>query len=218
MKKKKKKDDIIESILEHQEELLDEKYISIIRNAMRRIPFYVIGNIAYIRNVRFFTITDQFYAVTKHLYDPNSAVPPKKRKRDVWLPVNWQLIMFNHMIMNKLNSEDKQAVIANEIAHVYLKHDYSGSFNEKTKKDSEQEADDLIRSWGFEPTVNLKHEYGSQSQGAQTTTWQITKEQFVNGVKNNQANWYVSARWGLSNHHMLSMLCREFRGDMWRST
>jgi Zn-dependent peptidase ImmA (M78 family) len=62
------------------------------------------------------------------------------------LHVDWQLIMVNDMIMNKLNPEDKQYVIAHELAHVYLKHEHN-SFNEKNK-DFEQEADDLVRSWG----------------------------------------------------------------------
>jgi Zn-dependent protease with chaperone function len=121
MKKKKKQqqqqqqDDIIDYILEYQEELLDEKYISIIRNAMRRIPFDVIDTIASDRNVRFFTITDQFYAVVKNLIDPYSAIPPEER--GVTPSVNWQLIMINDMLMNKLNPEDKQAVIAHELAH-----------------------------------------------------------------------------------------------------
>lgn len=59
------------------------------------------------------------------------------------------------MLMNKLNPEDKQAVIAHELAHVYLEHDNT-PFNEK-KKDKEQEADDLIRSWGFKPNINLSN-------------------------------------------------------------
>jgi predicted SprT family Zn-dependent metalloprotease len=62
------------------------------------------------------------------------------------LHVDWQLIMVNDMIMNKLNPEDKQYVIAHELARVYLKHEHN-PFNEKNK-DFEQEADDLVRSWG----------------------------------------------------------------------
>ena len=68
------------------------------------------------------------------------------------LHVDWQLIMVNDMIMNKLNPEDKQYVIAHELAHVYLKHEQN-PFNEKNK-DFEQEADDLVRSWGFNPNIN----------------------------------------------------------------
>jgi predicted SprT family Zn-dependent metalloprotease len=60
--------------------------------------------------------------------------------------------MVNDMIMNKSNPEDKQYVIAHELAHVYLKHEQN-PFNEKNK-DFEQEADDLVRSWGFNPNIN----------------------------------------------------------------
>jgi hypothetical protein len=139
------RDDIIDHILDHQGELLDETYIPIIRNTMRRIPFDVIDTIDSDRNVRFFTITDQFYAVVKNLIDPYSAFPPEKRRPSV----NWQLIMINDMQMRKLNPEDKQAVIAHELAHVYLEHDNT-PFNDK---DMEQGADDLIRSWGFKPNI-----------------------------------------------------------------
>jgi hypothetical protein len=164
-----KKDDIIESILDHQGELLDEKYIRIIVNTMRRIPLDVIDTIASDRNIRFLTITDQFFAVVKNLYDPYGAYPPEQR--GVAPSVTWQLVIINDMTMNKLNPEDKQTVIAHELAHVYLEHDFSPS-NEKGK-DAEQEADDLIRTWGFNPNIDrsnqyLKHEDGSQSQGAQT--------------------------------------------------
>ena len=48
------------------------------------------------------------------------------------LHVDWQLIMVNDMIMNKLNPEDKQYVIAHELAHVYLKYEQN-PFNEKNK-------------------------------------------------------------------------------------
>jgi hypothetical protein len=65
--------------------------------------------------------------------------------------------MINDMLMNKLNPEDKQSVIAHELAHVYLKHDYATVLNEKERKDMEQEADDLIRSWGFNPSIDISH-------------------------------------------------------------
>jgi predicted SprT family Zn-dependent metalloprotease len=66
--------------------------------------------------------------------------------------VNWQLIMINDMVMDKLSSEDKQSIIAHELAHVYLEHD-----GFEKDKDIEQEANDLIRSWGFKPYISNKH-------------------------------------------------------------
>ena len=145
MKKNKKKeqqqDDIIDYILEHQDELLDEKYIPIIRNAMRRIPFDVIDTIASDRNVRFSIITDRVYAATKNILDPYGTFPPEER--GLMPSVNWQLITINDMKMNKLNPEDKQAVIAHELAHVYLEHDGIPS-NEKTIEDMEQEANIIM--------------------------------------------------------------------------
>jgi predicted metal-dependent peptidase len=118
---------------------------------MRRFPLDVIDTIVSDRNVRFFTITDQFFAVTKHLIDPYSENPLEEPRPSV----NWQLIMINDMVMNKLNPENKQTVIAHELAHVYLEH-HNTPTNEKTKKkkDEEQEADNLIRSWGFNPKID----------------------------------------------------------------
>jgi Zn-dependent peptidase ImmA (M78 family) len=68
-------------------------------------------------------------------------------------PASWQLVIINDMLMdkNKLNLEEKQIVIAHELAHVYLKHD-----TDTIDRDMEQEADDLIESWGFRPAyINL---------------------------------------------------------------
>jgi hypothetical protein len=60
--------------------------------------------------------------------------------------------MLNDMEMRKLRSkEDKESVIAHELAHVYLDHKVFDS------KDIEQEADDLIKSWGFNPKIDTKH-------------------------------------------------------------
>lgn len=151
----KEVDDIIDySILDHQGELLDERYFPIIRSAMRRIPLDVVHTIASDINLRFLTITDQFYAVNTTLTDPYSNSPPEKRASFPYL--NWELVIINDMKMKKLNPEDKQAVIAHELAHVYLKHG-SDPLNEKDR-DFEQEADDLIRTWGFNPDIKpLKH-------------------------------------------------------------
>jgi hypothetical protein len=81
-----------------------------------------------------------------------SAVPPEKRV--VEPPVNWQVIIINDMVMNELNSEEnKQSVIAHELAHVYLQHSSFSEKKEKKDKDKEQEANDLIRSWGFRPNI-----------------------------------------------------------------
>jgi hypothetical protein len=147
------KDDIISTkILEHQDELLDEKYYPIIRNAMMRIPYDVVDTIGDERNVRFTIINEQDYAFTKNLLDPYGAFPPEQRGD---MPsVNWQVIVINDRTMNKLNSEDKQAVVAHELAHVYLEHGVGGPSNDKkTHKEMEQEANYLIRSWGFKPTI-----------------------------------------------------------------
>jgi hypothetical protein len=85
--------------------------------------------------------------------------------------------MINDMLMNKLNPEDKHAIIAYELAHVYLKHGYDTPFNEKTKKDIEQEADDLIRSWGFNPNIDISH------LRLESRRW-LTEPRSANGMTN----------------------------------
>jgi hypothetical protein len=83
--------------------------------------------------------------------------------------------MVNDMIMNKLNPEDKQYVIAHELAHVYLKHEQI-PFNEKNK-DFEQEADDLVRSWGSTPTsiISLTRRWLTEPRSANGMTLMTTR-------------------------------------------
>lgn len=142
------KDELISSMLENQDELLDEKYMRVILNAMRRIPFDVLDTIASDRYVRFSILAKLDYAVTKHIFDPFGAYPPEAIRP----AVNWQVVMINDTTMSKLNPENKQAVIAHELAHIYLQHGDNTS-HEKTHEDMEQEANQLIATWGFKPTI-----------------------------------------------------------------
>jgi hypothetical protein len=152
----KEKDDLIDSILEHQDAALDVDYGRIILNVMRRMPFDVINTIASSdRNFRFFIITDDDYGCVKNFNDPYGAYPPEERGAMMkTLHVDWQIVVINGILMDmhKLNLEDKQTVIAHELAHAYLKHDQDGD-----DKDMEHEADDLIRSWGFKPSTNISN-------------------------------------------------------------
>jgi hypothetical protein len=126
-----------------------------IRIVCRRIPFDVIETFADPdRNIRLFSITDHFYGMVKNLNDPYGAFPPKERGAMMkTLHVNWQIIVINGILMDmhKMNLEDRQAIIAHEIARAYLKHDQDGD-----DEDMEREADDLIRSWGFKPYINRR--------------------------------------------------------------
>jgi hypothetical protein len=147
------KDDLIDSILEHQDGFLDVDYARIILNVMRRMPFEVVETIASSdRNVRFFIITDDDYGCVRNLNDPYGGFPPKERGAMLkTLHIDWQIVVINGILMDKhkLNLEQKQTVIAHEIAHAYLKHNQDGD-DEKM----EQEADDLIQSWGFKPSTS----------------------------------------------------------------
>lgn len=61
-------------------------------------------------------------------------------------PIDRHIILLNieKMNLDRLSTKEQQFVIAHEFAHVILGHEHSN-------KKEEQEANDLVLSWGFTP-------------------------------------------------------------------
>lgn len=117
---------------------------------MMRLPRDVVETLKDERDIRFFNITDEFYAVTTDITliyfinMPHRKQVKTKHKR--------HLIFINDMMMNRTDSEeDHQSVIAHELAHVYKEHPLIG------EEDFEQKADELIGTWGFNPKIKMRH-------------------------------------------------------------
>jgi hypothetical protein len=81
---------------------------------------------------------------------------------EVVMPIHFQkyVIIFGLDNMKKLTQAQKLAIIAEEFAHVYLKHD----FNRDLEK--EDEASRLIESWGFHPFLRPHAAQGQRRTSA----------------------------------------------------
>jgi hypothetical protein len=77
-------------------------------------------------------------------------------------PVYFQkyVIIFGLDNMKKLTQAQKLAVIAEEFAHVYLKHDSIGHL------EKEEETEKLLESWGFHPYIRPNSKIGQRRTSA----------------------------------------------------
>jgi hypothetical protein len=159
---------LYDSLLEDSE--LTPEYREMIVATLTRIPETVLVEIQG-RFDRVFVLGSKTYGgaeivgfmcKAKHETRPSPIVfrrkgepPPSKPPEDI-IPVyhkKW-IIMLVDDNLRKLSKAQRHSVIAEEFAHVYLKHDKIpegelGDYNER-------EADALIREWGFKPVCPVE--------------------------------------------------------------
>jgi hypothetical protein len=87
---------------------------------------------------------------------------PEPKPLEVVRPVYFQkyVLIFGLDNMKKLTQAQKLAVIAEEFAHVYLKHDSMG------RLEKEEETEKLLESWGFHPYVRPNSKPGQRRASA----------------------------------------------------
>ena len=129
------KSEIIKAIIDGQEEPLDLDYLKLIRDVLKRLPENILSKL--------YEVMPHFFVINK---DTIATVKFTLGYGEEWL------ILINESMILELSPEDRQSCIAEELAHVLLKHKaidtLSGGTNPRIDK-LEVEAAELVRQWGF---------------------------------------------------------------------
>jgi len=156
------KSDFVRAILENSV-FNDREYYGLITEVLMQIPEEALEKIdsildhivimrkttyAVAENVRFTCVTKHETRLENNMILRNKTEPESK-PFEIVKPVDFQkyVVVFGLDNMKKLTQAQKLAVIAEEFAHVYLKHDSKGDL------EKDNEAARLIESWRFHPLV-----------------------------------------------------------------
>jgi len=156
------KSDFVRAILENSV-FNDREYYGLITEVLMQMPEEalekidsILDHIVIMRKTTY-AVTENvgFTCVTKHeTHLENNVILRNKTELrskpfEIVKPVDFQkyVVVFSLDNMKKLTQAQKLAVIAEEFAHVCLKHDSKGDL------EKDNEAARLIESWGFHPLV-----------------------------------------------------------------
>jgi len=169
------KSDLVRAILENSV-FNDREYYGLITEVLMQIPEEALEKIdslldhivimrkstyAVAENVLFTCVEKHQTHLAKNIIIGDKSEPESKPFEMV-KPVYFQkyVVIFELDNMKKLTQSQKLAVIAEEFAHVYLKHDFIGGL------EKEDEAARLIESWGFHPVLRTRAAQGQRRTSA----------------------------------------------------
>ena len=147
---------ITEALMQIPEEALEK-----IDSSLDHIVVMRKGTYALAEGVRFTCVAKHETHLEKNkIVSDKSETEPKPF--EVVKPVYFQkyVVVFGSDNMKKLARAQKLALIAEEFAHVYLKHGFIESL------ENENEAARLIESWGFYPFLRARNSNGQRRKSA----------------------------------------------------
>ena len=169
------KSDFVRAILENSV-FNDHEYYGLITEVLMQIPTEALEKIdtsldhIVIMRKSTYAIAEKvrFACLAKHEthLEKNAVMreknAPESKTFEVVKPVYFQkyVVIFGLDNMKKLTQAQKLAVIAEEFAHVYLRHDSIRGF------EKEDEAARLIESWGFHPYLRPRAAQGQRRTSA----------------------------------------------------
>ena len=169
------KSDFVRAILENSV-FNDHEYYGLITEVLMQIPGEaleridsLLDHIVIMRRSSYAVAENvRFTCMAKHETHPEKSIvikdksKPEPKPFEVVKPIYFQkyVVIFGLDNMKKLTQAQKLAVIAEEFAHVYLKHDFRGGL------EKEEEAAKLIESWGFHPFSRPRTLHGQRRTSA----------------------------------------------------